>query len=1424
MIEKKYTYCNVLPGNYKNSYYYISDIDVEVGDYVVIPIRAENREKAGLVLEVFECTEKNAPYPPQLTKHVVRKLGDNENGSLIKEKHWLEEEKKARTKQKEQIEKLEIKVELQRNSVDKDKIQSSKDKMQHIIQELPEDVRILFNSSNNSINEFELSEDGKTLVSYKGKGHRDNRIIRIPDGIETIDDNAFLGVNFDYLYIPSSLKTIGNFTLYAKDGGLTEGYKTKIVKKILVEYDNQYYATDEQGFYALIDGKKQLQLLYDKSIKEYVAPDDVVSFAPMSFYGCEKLKKIILSESTEEFNEYAIPYFLRVQEIYISSSVRKFIARPREYRVGIHLDAKYRIHEDNEVLFNDEDSVYEVLEDGTYKLLRNTYFGKGPVHILDNTSELSEGVFKSSENIKDIELPKSLKVIGKEAFAYSGLKKLEIPDGVKRIEERAFEGCYYLHTVQLPAGLEYVDEKAFSMCSNLKKVIFGDNRYKFNSETRLIEATTHLSYDSKSRNVTNLKKDTFAEFAKEIVKCVQEESLFVNERKDDRASFDQEKRVIKIKTLINQRCESEKLVKERIDSAEHVKIGESVNINIDGDNWEVILSGGKSLGQLDISIGMCAIPYLRHVFIDSAIIADIIPKSRRRGNAKYALAWVELEISECKLPVDLSEQDEKLMKEFSYVIHDNEARLIRWIGKASKKNVVIPATLEGKTVSTLSSRLFEPYTFEDENNIQEIIISEGIKRIEKSALYHLGKLKRVEFPASVTYISAGVFADESGKNRDIYLKEGTVYIAPAGSYAETFLKKYKPSPYTVDKLIVVNDDSKKSQDKIKLMGLFDFDKMTSGVEVRFKHIFRQTVAAGKIISIPEAIDDVPVVSFDLEGIPYCIEQLNIPASVSKLWSISDRWLFYGCDKRIKYIEIAEDNKTYWSDGYAIFSKDKKRLIRFMSFSKKKYIVPEGVEILEEASFANMPKLESLILPRSVKTIKKDAFSNCDKLSDIQGMENITEYDSDVFGSDSYIYGVPYLKNKEVIIIGNALVKYNILSEKIIKVPEGITKICSYAFGWENDNDQVEEIILPKGLKCIEQGAFARRKFLKKIIIPDGIKEIPPFVFSSCSGLETIYIPASIEKISLDALNVYTSYSLGKDYKECLKSIEVDPNNKVYCSVDGMLLSKDMTKLIYVPNNIHGDGMELVMPNGIKTIGRGACRYCSNLTKVILPSSLENIEDSAFYDCKKLKKVVWSNNLKTIGNYAFSGVGLKKISLPEGIEHIGEEAFAQVSTKSAELPKSVRTLGWGAFSCIPEITVYDSIDPDAKPMDSMIDIINGRPNSMVGYIGMGPARAMWECAANHVWVDYTIIVKSSETEDIKYKVWMGADKTQREYYCFLSSAWGNNATFAFKELDARFHKIRGKHHKIQVAKYRLEYPYDLSVEAKEKYEKFLKNNA
>ena len=71
--------------------------------------------------------------------------------------------------------------------------------------------------------------------------------------------------------------------------------------------------------------------------------------------------------------------------------------------------------------------------------------------------------------------------------------------------------------------------------------------------------------------------------------------------------------------------------------------------------------------------------------------------------------------------------------------------------------------------------------------------------------------------------------------------------------------------------------------------------------------------------------------------------------------------------------------------------------------------------------------------------------------------------------------------------------------------------------------------------------------------------------------------------------------------------------------------------------------------------------------------------------------------------------------------------------------------------------------------------------------------------------------------------MGADPSQRNYYCFLTSAWGKNATFAFKELDEFFPKIRGAVHKQKVAKYRLEYPVDLTQENKEMYEKYIKKS-
>lgn len=248
--------------------------------------------------------------------------------------------------------------------------------------------------------------------------------------------------------------------------------------------------------------------------------------------------------------------------------------------------------------------------------------------------------------------------------------------------------------------------------------------------------------------------------------------------------------------------------------------------------------------------------------------------------------------------------------------------------------------------------------------------------------------------------------------------------------------------------------------------------------------------------------------------------------------------------------------------------------------------------------------------------------------------------------------------------------------------------------------------------------------------------------------------------------------------------------------------------------------EISFPDSLRSIGAGAFSSCENLRKIVFPKGLESIGESACAFCTNLSEVIWPENLLSIGDSAFTKTGLGNATLPNGLMHIGLLAFSETQIRKAILPKSVRTLGWGTFSCVPEIELYDSIDPDAKDASEGIDTLNGNPNSLVGFIGIGPASAMWECAANHRWVNYTIIVKSAKTDEIKYKVWMGADRTQRNYYCFLSSAWGHNATFAFERLDEYFPHIRGDEHKRKIAEYRLAYPVDLTEDARAKYESYL----
>ena len=108
--------------------------------------------------------------------------------------------------------------------------------------------------------------------------------------------------------------------------------------------------------------------------------------------------------------------------------------------------------------------------------------------------------------------------------------------------------------------------------------------------------------------------------------------------------------------------------------------------------------------------------------------------------------------------------------------------------------------------------------------------------------------------------------------------------------------------------------------------------------------------------------------------------------------------------------------------------------------------------------------------------------------------------------------------------------------------------------------------------------------------------------------------------------------------------------------------------------------EVIIPEGVKTIGSYAFANLTALTKVVLPSTLERIDFGAFYGCTSLTTVEGIENVKFINRDAFAGCALRgNISLDKAVA-IADRAFALNSKlESVVLGSDIQSVGAYAFS-------------------------------------------------------------------------------------------------------------------------------------------------
>lgn len=175
---------------------------------------------------------------------------------------------------------------------------------------------------------------------------------------------------------------------------------------------------------------------------------------------------------------------------------------------------------------------------------------------------------------------------------------------------------------------------------------------------------------------------------------------------------------------------------------------------------------------------------------------------------------------------------------------------------------------------------------------------------------------------------------------------------------------------------------------------------------------------------------------------------------------------------------------------------------------------------------------------------------------------------------------------------------------------------------DEDTFRITQVTIPSSVISIGETAFFGTG-LSEIIIPEGVETIGQQAFDACPNLISATLPASLTNLGTSAFGFQDSN---------LQEINVSPDNQNYCSVDGIVFNKDMTKIIQYP------------------VGKTASDY-------VIPDTVITIGESAFYDAVNLVNVVIPNSVTVIEDYAFAGTGLKTVTIPENIKYIGGWAFA-----------------------------------------------------------------------------------------------------------------------------------------------------------------------
>ncbi len=292
-------------------------------------------------------------------------------------------------------------------------------------------------------------------------------------------------------------------------------------------------------------------------------------------------------------------------------------------------------------------------------------------------------------------------------------------------------------------------------------------------------------------------------------------------------------------------------------------------------------------------------------------------------------------------------------------------------------------------------------------------------------------------------------------------------------------------------------------------------------------------------------------------------------------------------------------------------------------------MPDSVVYIGRSAFYNCTSLKSITIPDGVKEIGYAAFSECAGLVSVKIPDNVTK-----IGDSAFI---------------------NCANLTKIDVTAG-NKYYSSANGVLFDKNKSEIICYPAGIKNVGYS------------IPDGVTVIRDRAFNKCISLNSITIPKSVQDI--ETYSFFGCISL--------EAINVAASNKNYADVNGILFSKDKTKIVCYPAN--KKNMSYSIPVSVKVVGVAAFRDCIYLKGITIPDSVTNIEHHAFSNCKSLKSITIPDSITAIEMATFIDcASLTGVKIPDSVTSIRSGAFSNcTSLTKITIPAGVKTIADSAL--------------------------------------------------------------------------------------------------------------------------------------------------